>query len=47
MDVCDGTSACGTTLNAGAPLWVAAQPVEADPFGQPMPEFEFRQRSPW
>ncbi len=34
----------------GPPLWEAAQPGDpgdADPFAQPMPEFEFDQRIEW
>lgn len=31
----------------GPPLWEAAPPGGADPFAQPMPEFEFDQRIAW
>jgi len=31
----------------GPPLWEAAQPGGADPFAQPMPEFEFDQCIAW
>ena len=31
----------------GPPLWEAALPSDADPFAQPMPEFEFDQRIAW
>jgi len=34
-------------LARGSPLWEAAQPSGADPFAQPMPEFEFDQRIAW